>query len=90
MWGLGTPKKPFLVSGASGCKKPGASTATIQMCGMQFGHNGVWVAPVTKGHMIQQYSEICQHILDGTCTELDLGRLASIKVGYLIVLNGIY
>lgn len=54
-------------------------TATIQMCGMQFGHNGVWVAPVTKGHMIQQYSEICQHILDGTCTELDLGRLASIK-----------
>lgn len=54
-------------------------TATIQMCGMQFGHNGVWVAPVTKGHMIQQYSKICQHILDGTCTELDLGRLASIK-----------
>lgn len=51
----------------------------IQMCGMMFGHNGVWIAPVTKSHMIHQYNEIVAHIKCGVVTDLDLGRAAALK-----------
>ena len=49
------------------------------MCGMMFGHNGVWIAPVTKSHMIHQYNEIVAHIKCGVVTDLDLGRAAALK-----------